>query len=111
MLSTTDLANFGLFASPERKLVFACFPVDLNKLCTYPNRLSLLERLEYLQGFFELLCLDLIINDGWYEQPDTPSENWKFHRGKFSKERGGAQVFAYDVDGDGDKDVISASTL
>jgi hypothetical protein len=53
--------------------------------------------------------LDLIINDGWYEQPtDKTSLVWKFHRGKFSQQRGGAQMFAYDVDGDGDQDVISA---
>ena len=52
--------------------------------------------------------LDLIINDGWYEQPATASARWMFHRGKFSEGRGGAQIFAYDVDGDGDRDVISA---
>ncbi len=66
--------------------------------------------------------LDLIINDGWYEQPGTsanatdstsaaPSSAnspWTFHRLRFSQERGGAQMFAYDVDADGDQDVISA---
>lgn len=57
--------------------------------------------------------VDLILNDGWYEQPKTAQGDsvlptWKFHRGKFSKGRGGAQMYAYDVDGDGDQDVISA---
>ena len=66
--------------------------------------------------------LDLIINDGWYEQPNTSgtvnngassassSANslWMFHRTRFSQQRGGAQMFAYDVDADGDQDVISA---
>ena len=53
--------------------------------------------------------LDLIINDGWYEQPAAPSTSkWKFHRHKFSKGRGGAQMFADDIDADGDQDVISA---
>jgi len=54
--------------------------------------------------------LDLIINDGWFEQPSRASEerNWKFHRGRFSQERGGAQMFAFDIDGDGDNDVVSA---
>ncbi|MDG1896524.1 MAG: VCBS repeat-containing protein [Fuerstiella sp.] len=62
--------------------------------------------------------LDLIINDGWYEQPSTSvSANditvvanslWNFHRLRFSQERGGAQMFVYDVDADGDQDVISA---
>jgi hypothetical protein len=52
---------------------------------------------------------DLLINDGWYEQPlDKETAGWKFHRGRFSSQRGGAQMFAYDVDGDGDNDVISA---
>ena len=46
--------------------------------------------------------LDLIINDGWYEQPANDRLRWLFHQGKFSTERGGAQMFAYDVDGDGD---------
>lgn len=53
--------------------------------------------------------LDLIINDGWYEQPDSESDgDWTFHAHKFSTDRGGAQMFAYDVDGDGDNDVISS---
>jgi len=52
--------------------------------------------------------LDLVINDGWYEQPSAPSESWAFHRGKFSLRRGGAQMFVDDIDGDGDQDVISA---
>lgn len=56
---------------------------------------------------------DLILNDGWYEQPTEAPESsqrsaWEFHRGLFSKGRGGAQMFAQDVDGDGDQDVISA---
>ncbi|MDA1013024.1 MAG: VCBS repeat-containing protein, partial [Planctomycetota bacterium] len=61
--------------------------------------------------------LDLIINDGWYEHPaatkptttkQPTNAQWQFHRGKFSTGKGGAQMFAYDVDGDGDQDVISA---
>ena len=53
--------------------------------------------------------LDIIINDGWYEQPKkAASGNWTFHRGKFSTGRGGAQMFAQDIDADGDQDVISA---
>jgi len=54
--------------------------------------------------------LDLIINDGWYEHPeDSASEEWPFHRNRFSEGRGGAQMFAYDVDGDGDNDVVTAA--
>ena len=50
---------------------------------------------------------DLILNEGWYEQPAAPGVNWLRHEHRFG-EKGGAQMFAYDVDGDGDNDVISA---
>ena len=58
--------------------------------------------------------LDVVINDGWYQQPKQPPKtlkthiSWKLHRGKFSQERGGAQMFVLDVDADGDNDVVSA---
>ena len=59
--------------------------------------------------------LDLLLNHGWYEQPapvasrtGSASANWTFHRGQFSTDRGGAQMFADDVDADGDADVITA---
>lgn len=52
--------------------------------------------------------LDLLINDGWYQQSAAASDAWTFHRGRFSLRRGGAQMFVDDVDGDGDQDVISA---
>lgn len=59
--------------------------------------------------------LDLVINDGWYQQPNpgTPHKSesstlWEFQRGRFSMERGGAQMLVDDVDGDGDSDVISS---
>ena len=50
---------------------------------------------------------DLIINDGWWEQPEKPAPLWKFHKYKFG-EKGGAQMFAYDVDKDGDNDIITS---
>jgi hypothetical protein len=54
--------------------------------------------------------LDLVINDGWYEQPDDWNGRslWTYHPHRFSTARGGAQMFVDDVDGDGDSDVISA---
>ncbi len=52
--------------------------------------------------------VDLIINDGWYEQPEDWAAFWPFHPSRFSPGRGGAQMFVTDVDGDGDGDVISA---
>ena len=52
--------------------------------------------------------LDLIINDGWYEQPTTADGDWTYQRGRFSLRKGGAQMFVDDVDDDGDQDVITA---
>jgi hypothetical protein len=52
---------------------------------------------------------DLILNEGWWEQPaaDARRTAWVAHRYRFG-DRGGAQMFAYDVDGDGDNDIITA---
>jgi hypothetical protein len=52
---------------------------------------------------------DLILNDGWWEQPAdrAASQPWTAHPFKFGR-RGGAQMFAHDVDGDGDNDVITS---
>ena len=51
---------------------------------------------------------DLVINDGWFEQPsDKTLVPWPFHATKFG-EKGGSQIYVYDVDHDGDNDVISA---
>ena len=52
--------------------------------------------------------LDLILNEGWWEQTLEPNTNWIAHSFLFSEDKGGAQMFAYDVDGDGDNDVITA---
>jgi len=60
--------------------------------------------------------LDLILNDGWWEQPAAQLAEagardaisaWTAHSFRFAK-RGGAQMFADDVDGDGDSDIITA---
>ena len=51
---------------------------------------------------------DLLVHDGWYEQPaklDGDPE-WVFHKADFGS--GGAQMFAYDVNGDGRPDVITS---
>lgn len=55
--------------------------------------------------------LDVIINDGWFEQPVSVGSGiaeWTFHEYRFAQERGGAQMFVDDVDRDGDADVITA---
>jgi hypothetical protein len=52
---------------------------------------------------------DLLMKDGWFEQPGTVagSGRWPFHRARFCTS-GGAEMYAYDVDGDGDNDVITS---
>jgi hypothetical protein len=53
--------------------------------------------------------LDLILNEGWWAQPAPESgrSTWAAHPFRFG-DRGGAQMFADDVDGDGDHDIITA---
>ncbi len=54
---------------------------------------------------------DVLTKDGWYEQPATLGDPtaWKFHSYAFTK-AGGADMVVYDVDGDGDNDVVSSLT-
>ncbi|MGE0378233.1 MAG: FG-GAP repeat domain-containing protein [Planctomycetaceae bacterium] len=51
---------------------------------------------------------DLLTASGWFEQPESVDGDplWEPHPYKFCP--GGAQMFAYDVDGDGDNDVITS---
>lgn len=53
---------------------------------------------------------DIIIAAGWFEQPKkSPLESrWEFHPVAFTNAYGGAEMYAYDVDGDGDNDVITS---
>jgi hypothetical protein len=53
--------------------------------------------------------LDILEKDGWWEQPASLSDGtpWKRHPAPFSP-GGGAQMFAYDVNGDGLNDVITS---
>lgn len=53
---------------------------------------------------------DLLEKDGWYQNPGKLDGDplWTHHPVSFSGGRGGAQMFAYDVDGDGDQDVIAS---
>ncbi|MEZ6122494.1 MAG: FG-GAP-like repeat-containing protein [Planctomycetaceae bacterium] len=52
--------------------------------------------------------LDVIARDGWMQHPAAVNEllPWKFHKVNFAP--AGADMFAYDVDGDGDNDVITS---
>jgi len=53
---------------------------------------------------------DILERSGWWEQPKEWNYKtiWKYHKYAFSPEQGGAQMFAFDVDGDGDNDVVTA---
>ncbi|MFO1009739.1 MAG: PVC-type heme-binding CxxCH protein [Planctomycetota bacterium] len=53
---------------------------------------------------------DVLWKEGWFEQPASLANDpeWTFHAFRFSDREGGAQMFAYDVDGDGDRDVITS---
>jgi hypothetical protein len=52
--------------------------------------------------------LDVLEATGWYEQPASLDGNpvWTHHDVTFAD--GGSQMYAYDVDGDGDNDVITS---
>jgi len=52
--------------------------------------------------------LDLVINDGWFLQPPEHDAAWTWQAHRFSAGRGGAQMLVYDIDGDGDSDVVSS---
>ncbi|MDR2345067.1 MAG: VCBS repeat-containing protein [Planctomycetaceae bacterium] len=50
--------------------------------------------------------IDLIEKDGWWEQPEIPKDQWKFHPYKFAD--AAAHILVYDIDGDGKNDVVTA---
>ncbi|MEO2015052.1 MAG: PVC-type heme-binding CxxCH protein [Fuerstiella sp.] len=54
--------------------------------------------------------MDVIHYAGWFEQPakNADSSRWLSHKTSFSNAYGGAEMYAYDVDGDGDNDVITS---
>lgn len=52
--------------------------------------------------------LDLILNDGWWAQPAETGAQWMAHPFMFSHDRGGAQMYASDVNGDGLPDIVSS---
>ena len=53
---------------------------------------------------------DIIHSQGWFEQPLTHqlTSRWIPHEVSFSEGYGGAEMYAYDVDGDGDNDIITS---
>jgi hypothetical protein len=53
--------------------------------------------------------LDIIMQSGWFEQPKSVDGDprWTLHAYEFTQ-AGGADMYAYDVDGDGDADIITS---
>lgn len=53
---------------------------------------------------------DILERDGWFERPASlyGDPEWHHHEVAFSERGGGSQMHVYDVDGDGDNDVITA---
>ncbi len=52
---------------------------------------------------------DVIIKSGWWQSPaDVMQQHWQFHPADFGEDC--ANMFVYDVDEDGDEDIISSSS-
>lgn len=51
---------------------------------------------------------DILLNEGWYQQPVNIESTWRKFSFLFSSDRGGAQMFAVDLDGDSDNDVVTS---
>ncbi|MCA9212188.1 MAG: VCBS repeat-containing protein, partial [Planctomycetales bacterium] len=51
---------------------------------------------------------DIIINEGWFQHPADSQTKWRFHEQRYSPLRGGAQMYAADIDLDGDNDVVTS---
>ncbi len=49
---------------------------------------------------------DVVEKHGWFEQPATKDGKWIWHAQVFAQ-AGGAQMLVFDVDGDGDQDVVT----
>jgi len=51
---------------------------------------------------------DVLFTKGWWEAPkDRTQSNWKFHPAKLGPDC--ANILVYDIDGDGDSDIITSS--
>jgi hypothetical protein len=50
---------------------------------------------------------DILSAEGWWENAGQPSGEWKFHAAPWGGQA--AHIFAYDIDGDGDQDVVTSS--
>jgi len=51
---------------------------------------------------------DVLVKDGWFEQPAEDRPTWKFHPVAFAPDEGGAQMLVFDANGDGRNDVVTS---
>ncbi len=53
---------------------------------------------------------DILEKEGWYQAPENHLHpgNWKFHPYQLSSKKGGAQMLVFDIDGDGDQDIVTS---
>ncbi|HEY1122636.1 MAG TPA: VCBS repeat-containing protein [Haloferula sp.] len=51
--------------------------------------------------------IDIVEKDGWFEQPAEKGGTWTWHQEKFAGP-GGAQMLVFDVDKDGDNDMVTS---
>ena len=56
--------------------------------------------------------MDLLETNGWWQQPADwqPGQSFRFHPVRLAQS-GGAQMFAYDFDGDGNQDLAVANYI
>ncbi len=52
--------------------------------------------------------IDVVVAKGWYEAPADPKQGpWRFHPAPFGGKT--AHMFVFDIDGDGDSDILASS--
>jgi hypothetical protein len=51
---------------------------------------------------------DVLVKDGWFEQPAEDRPTWEFHPVAFAPDEGGAQMLVFDANGDGRNDVVTS---